>query len=113
MVFVFSNGAVHAAEHDYRSHGVTSFYGSYEEPKEEPQSSAPENAYPDNSSTEGNKNQVSSNQSRTSPNYSASGREIIPNAGDQDFTTIQAVGSLLLFTLVLFLRIQKKERILK
>lgn len=87
-----AGGSTYAAEQELHSHSITSFYGVYEEPQ---------NGGSDHSNENGG--------GSTTPNYSASGHEIIPDAGDQDFTMVQASGSALLLTVVTFLWIQKRK----
>lgn len=96
-----------AESHDYHSHGEATFFGKYDYPSESENQNNTHNDRP------GNNNGQSSNHSaiagnEQSPNYSASGHQVIPPMGDQRYVMIQIIGTPVIFTVFSILLINKR-----
>jgi len=129
MLFGFGLRTVHAADQDYQSHGMTSFYGTYEYPGTDPslpgtggdgdgenngggddnQGGSENNTGDGNQTNDNESNSTGSNQPDHSPSYDAAGNEILPQTGDLDYANVRLIGLTLLLVLVLILGIHKKE----
>lgn len=90
----------------YPSHGTTSFYGTYEKPDSSVDKGEDHGA---SNGTVGGASGGSLHY-QTSPNYSASGKEIIPRTGDQNLIAVQSAGMILLLSIASFLWIQKRNK---
>lgn len=94
-----------AAEANYDSNGVTTFYGEYEYPKDDPKGEEPGKTEEPGKASSSNRTQgtapaTTANQSRSLPSYKGEGK-ILPATGDTSTFLTSLIGFALL-TLVFF-----------
>ena len=112
-ILLFIAKPAFAAEANYDSNGVTTFYGEYEypkddpkeEPKEEPKGEEPGKTEEPGKASSSNRTQgtapaTTANQSRSLPSYKGEGK-ILPATGDTSSFLTSLIG-LALLTLVFF-----------